>query len=156
MENKFKIFVIVAITVLASAVTISTFFVLGALNGNNTESVVQQEEKTVELTEVSIGDSIMTNIASEGKGQHFAKIQVKIGVDASDTKAYETFIKTLETKAASIRNELISSIGEQTYTMLSDTNTGKEKLADEIIVRLNKLLKTEMIQAVYYEEYFIQ
>ena len=156
MESKFKIFVIVAIAVLGLAVAGSTFFVLKALNSSNTEAAVSQDESTVNLKEVDLGDAILTNVASEGNIQHFAKIQVKIGVDATNTKAYEALTKKFEESSASIRNELISAIGEQTYTMLSDTKVGKEKLADEIITRLNKLLDTEMIQAVYYEEYFIQ
>ena len=156
MESKFKIFVIVAIAVLGLAVAGSTFFVLKALNSNNTEVTASQHESTVNLKEADLGDAILTNVASEGNIQHFAKIQVKIGVDATNTKAYEALTKKFEESSASIRNELISAIGEQTYTMLSDTKVGKEKLADEIITRLNKLLDTEMIQAVYYEEYFIQ
>lgn len=156
MESKFKIFVIVAIAVLGIAVAGSTFFVLRALNSNNIEATTSQGEGTVDLKEVELGDAILTNVASEGNIQHFAKIQVKIGVDATNTKAYEALTPKFEEKSASIRNELINAIGEQTYSMLSDTKVGKEKLADEIITRLNKLLDTEMIQAVYYEEYFIQ
>lgn len=156
MESKFKIFVIVAIVVLGIAIAGSTFFVLKALNSSNTHNVATQEKSATNLKEVEVGEAIVTNIASEGSVQHFAKIQVKIGVNATDTKAYEALVSKFEEKSASIRNELISTIGEQTYTMLSDTKSGKEKLADEIITRLNKLLDTEIIQAVYYEEYFIQ
>lgn len=156
MESKFKIFVIVAIAVLGIAIAGSTFFVLRALNSNNTEAVSSQEEKTVNLKEIKLGDAILTNIASEGNVQHFAKIEVKIGVDATNEKEYEALSKKIEEKSGSIRNELITTIGEQTYTMLIDTKAGKEKLADEIITRLNKLLDTEMIQAVYYGDYFIQ
>lgn len=54
-----------------------------------------------------------------------------------------------------MRNELIAVIGEQTYTMLK-ANDGKAKLADEIVARLNKLLSTDIIYDVYYEEYFVQ
>ncbi len=156
MENKFKIFVIVAISVLALAVGASTFLVLKALNNSNTEVEQAQESTPVSLMEVETGEAILTNIVSEGSVQHFAKIKVKIGVDASDTESFDELILKFQERAASIRNELISTIGEQTYTMLSDTKSGKEKLADEIITRLNKLLDTEMIKAVYYEEYFIQ
>ena len=155
MESKFKIFVIVAIAVLGIAIAGSTFFVLKVLN-NNTPTVVTQEKSSNYLKEVEVGEAIVTNIASEGNVQHFAKIQIKLGVDSSNSKSYEALTSEFTERSASIRNELINAVGEQTYTMLSDTKTGKEKLADEIITRLNKLLDTEMIQAVYYEEYFIQ
>ena len=155
MESKFKIFVTVAIAVLGIAIAGSTFLVLKVLN-NNTETVVTEEKSSNYLKEVEVGEAIVTNIASEGNVQHFAKIQIKLGVDSSNSKSYETLTGEFKERSASIRNELINAIGEQTYTMLSDTKAGKEKLADEIITRLNKLLDTEMIQAVYYEEYFIQ
>lgn len=155
MESKFKIFVIVAIAVLGISVAASTFLVLKALNGSDKE-IATEENSVVILKELEVGEAILTNIASEGSIQHFAKIQVKIGVDGSDTKRLEALTAEFAERSASIRNELISTIGEQTYTMLSDTKSGKEKLADEIITRLNKLLDTDMIQAVYYEEYFIQ
>lgn len=155
MESKFKIFVIAAIAVLGIAIAGSTFLVLKVLN-NNTQTAVTQERSVNNISEVEVGEAIVTNIASEGNVQHFAKIQIKLGVDSSNSKNYEVLTSEFEERSASIRNELINAIGEQTYTMLSDTKAGKEKLADEIITRLNKLLDTEMIQAVYYEEYFIQ
>lgn len=159
MENKFKIFVLVALLVLGIAIAASTFFVLKTINSSNTDnnqSIENQEKTSTYLKEVQVGDAIVTNIASEGNVQHFAKIQIKLGVDGSDSKSYKVLTSKFTERSASIRNELISAIGEQTYTMLSDTKAGKEKLADEIIVRLNHLLETELIQAVYYEEYFIQ
>ena len=159
MENKFKIFVLVALLVLGIAVAGSTLFVLKTINSSNidkNESVEDQKKVSTYLKEVEVGEAIVTNIASEGNIQHFAKIQIKLGVDGSDSKSYEALTGIFTERSASIRNELISAIGEQTYTMLSDTKAGKEKLADEIIVRLNRLLETELIQAVYYEEYFVQ
>lgn len=158
MENQFKIFVLSALLVLGISVAGSTFFVIKTLKNSNSASqeTVSQEGTSRYLKEVEVGEAIVTNIISEGSVQHVVKIQIKLGVDGSKSKEYEAFVNQLEERSASVRNELINTIGEQTYTMLSDTKAGKEKLADEIIVRLNRLLETELIQAVYYEEYFVQ
>lgn len=156
MESKFKIFVIVAIAVLAIAVAGSTYFVLRALNSNQTEVATTSEAQKLNLKSISLGESILTNISSDsGSVQHFAKVQISIDVDASDEKAFTALSTQIEEKSASIRNELITTIGEQTYSMLITAN-GKEKLADEIITRLNTLLDTDLIYKVYFEEYFIQ
>ena len=156
MENKFKIFVIVAIVVLALAIAASTFFVLRALNSTQTEVVVTSEEKTASLKSIPLGEAILTNITSENANiQHFAKIKIAIGVDSTDEDKYTEITTKIEEKASNIRSEIISTIGEQTYSMLNAAN-GKEKLADEIITRLNTLLDTDLIYEVYYEEYFIQ
>lgn len=155
MESKFKLFVIIAIVVLGISIAASTFFVLKQMN-ESSNGQTAATEKELKLTEVSMGDAIMTNIAmGEDAVQHFAKIKISLGVDASDKKSYEAFTNAVTNQAASMRNELIAVIGEQTYTMLK-ANDGKAKLADEIVARLNKLLSTDIIYDVYYEEYFVQ
>ena len=156
MESKFKIFVIVAIVVLALSIAASTFFVLRAMNNNQANVVAQNTEYEPNLKTISLGDSILTNLTSENSTvQRFAKVKISIGVDATDEKAYEALGTKIEEKSASIRNELITTIGEQTYSMLSAANA-KTKLADEIIIRLNTLLDTDLIYEVYYEDFFVQ
>lgn len=155
MENKFKLFVIIAIVVLGVSIAGSTFFILKQMNQPPKEEASTTETE-LKLTEISMGDAIMTNIAmGEDKVQHFAKIKISLGVDTSNKKAYEAFNNALTNQAASMRNELIAVIGEQTFTMLRG-NDGKVKLADEIVARLNQLLGTDIIYNVYYEEYFVQ
>lgn len=152
--SKFKIIIIVAIVVLALAIGGSTFFIVRALNQNVATNGPQEYVPTLEI--IDLGDSILTNITSEGGSkQHFAKVQVAIGVDSNDKKAYEAMAATITAKEKSIRNEIIATIGEQTYSMLCGSE-GKTKLADEIVARLNKLLDTDLIYEVYYGEYFIQ
>lgn len=156
MESKFKIFVIVAIVVLALAIAASTFFVLRAVNDNQIDTISSSANHEPELKDIALGDAILTNITSEGNNvQHFAKVQISIGVDASDEKAYTELSTKIEEKSASIRNELITAIGEQTYSMLSAANA-KTKLADDIIIRLNTLLDTDLIYEVYYADFFVQ
>lgn len=155
MESKFKVFVIVAIVVLALAIAASTFFVLRALNSSQINVVSTSADYEPKLSTVSLGDAILTNITSEGNAQRFAKVQISIGVDSTDQKAYEALIAEIEVKSASIRSELITTIGEQTYSMLSAENA-KAKLADQIIIRLNTLLDTDLIYEVYYQDFFVQ
>lgn len=156
MDSKFKIFVISAISILALVIAAGAFFIVNAIKPQSGTSEGIQKE-TVKLSEISMGEAIMTNITMESdKIQHYAKIQVSVGVDADNSKAYKTLAEQLTSKASSIRSAIITIIGEQTFTMLSNPTTGKEKLADEIIVKLNKLLGTDLIKEVYFQEYFVQ
>ena len=151
MDGKFKIFVIVAIVVLAAAIAGSTFFIMTMV------TVVAVEEAPAKLKQIDLGDAILTNLSMEENNmQHFAKVQLSIGVDASDEEAVTAFEALVAEKSASIRSEIIDTIGEQTFSMLSNPPTGKVKLADELIPRLNQLLDTEMIKEIYYKEYFVQ
>ena len=156
MEGKFKLFVVTAIIILGISVAGVAFFLVKQMNEKSVTTPEATMEGTLNLVEISMGDAIMTNIAiSEDEIQHFAKIKISLGISDNNKKAYEAFNEALTSKAASIKNELIDVIGEQTYSMLKSTD-GKTKLADEIIVRLNKLLNTDVINEVYYEEYFVQ
>lgn len=157
MDGKFKIFVIVAIVVLAAAIAGSTFFIMTMVNKEPAETVVAVEEAPAKLKQIDLGDAILTNLSMEENNmQHFAKVQLSIGVDASDEEAVTAFEALVAEKSASIRSEIIDTIGEQTFSMLSNPPTGKVKLADELIPRLNQLLDTEMIKEIYYKEYFVQ
>lgn len=76
MESKFKLFVIIAIVVLGISIAASTFFVLKQMN-ESSNGQTAATEKELNLTEVSMGDAIMTNIAiGEDAVQHFAKIKL--------------------------------------------------------------------------------
>ena len=157
MDKKFKIFVIIAIVILTVGIATVAFLLLSdnKINDKNHENV----EKNVELPdiiEVPMGEEIMTNIdLGEDKVQHFVNVQISLGIDKKDDKAYKKLTESMELKAASIRNEFIDILGDQTYDMLSATD-GKVKLADEIVIRLNKLLNTKLICEVYYQKYFVQ
>lgn len=156
MEGKFKVWIIIAILVLAVAVVGSAFIVTKTMNKVQ-ETGTEEKEDIVALKEVELGEAIMTNIAMEDDQlQHFAKIQISVGIAESDEKQDKVLMDKMATKSANIRHELIQAIGAQTFTVLSNTTTGKEKLSDEIIVRLNTLLETDQIKAVYYKEYFVQ
>ncbi len=155
MDKKFKIFVVMAIVVLTLGVAAVTVLLLNQDSGNKEDTNVGKEAE-LDIVEIPMGDEIMTNIAlGEDEVQHFVNVQISLGINKIDDKAYKTLTEKMGIKTASIRNELIDILGDQTYDMLSATD-GKVKLADEIVLRLNKLLGTDLICEVYYQKYFVQ
>lgn len=153
MDNKFKMFVITAIIILTLGIAGVTYLFLSQ---DNDKAEVAKETEQIKMIEVPMGEEIMTNIAlGEDEIQHFAKVKISLGINQNDEKAYNSLNEVLVAKAASIRNELIDVVGDQTYDMLIATD-GKVKLADEIVLRLNKLLGTDLICEVYYQDYFVQ
>lgn len=155
MDNKFKIFVIVAILLLAAGIVGSTFVILNMVGGNATSEATATGEANYKLVEVAIEDAITTNVPEEDGMQHIAKIEISLGVDTSNKKAYSIFEEEMASKPAGVRNEIIAAVGEQTYSMMSSRD-GREKLADEIITRLNSFLNTDIIHEVYYKDYYVQ
>ena len=156
MDKKFKIFVVIAIVVLTLGVAAVTVLLLNQSSNNDKEYTNAEKEVEVDIVEIPMGEEIMTNIAlGEDEVQHFVNVQISLGINKKNEKSYEALTEKMGFKTASIRNELIDILGDQTYDMLSATD-GKVKLADEIVLRLNKLLGTDLICEVYYQKYFVQ
>ena len=160
MDKKFKIFVIVAIVFLGIAIVGSAFIVLKMVGNNNNDSnsnkqvVAEKEKKEPKLVPIDLGDAITTNIFDEAGAQHIAKIVISFGVDES-SKEYKKFNEEFKSKNVIIRDEIIHILREQTYEMMAKADA-QTKLGDEITVRINKLLKTEIIGKVYFGDFFVQ
>lgn len=155
MDKKFKIFVIVAIALLGIAIAISTFFILNMVGKDKETAVSDKNEKSkVSIITVDLGDAIATNVFDEEGEQHITRIVVSFGVNEKD-KGYKAFQEAFASKKVIIRDEIIHIIREQTYEMMSKADA-QTKLGDEIVIRINKLLDTQSIQAVYFGDFFVQ
>lgn len=155
MENKFKIFVIVAIVFLAAAIAGSTYIMLSVINSKETVVEGQVEDVQYDLIATPLGEAITANVYEEGGKQHIARVQLSFGVDQSDKKAYTAFTEKYNANLAVVRNEVILTIREQTYSMMIKPDA-QSSLSDEITARVNAVLDTTIIKEVYFEDFFVQ
>ncbi len=153
MDKKFKIFVIIAIVLLGVAIAVSTFLLLNVVNKGE-DVAVNAKEKKIKLITIDLGDAITSNVYDEAGEQHIARVSISFGVNQS-SKQYKKFRKNFDSSKIIIRNEIIQGIREQTYEMMSKTDA-QTKLGDEIAERINKLLDTQVIQEVYFGDFFVQ
>jgi flagellar basal body-associated protein FliL len=155
LDKKFKIFVIAAIVFLGIAIAVSTFFILNIVGKDKETAVSEKKEKSkISLTTVDLGDAITTNIFDEEDEQHIARVVISFAVNEKD-KSYKAFQEAFASKNVVIRDEIIHIIREQTYEMMSKADA-QTKLGDEIVMRINKLLDTQVIQDVYFGDFFVQ
>lgn len=154
MEKNFKIFVIVAIVALGLGIAASTFYILSVVNKEPTQTS-SEEKNNLELTTFDVADAITTNVYEENGYQHVAKIQISFGVDGTNKKSIQAFKEKYEASTAQIRDEIIQIMREQTYAMMSKADA-QAKLGDEITLRINKALDTDLICKVYFKEFFVQ
>ena len=147
---------ITAIVLLGVCIAGSTFLVLQVVNKNQSgvASSNNVNSDKSNLVALDLGDAITANVYEENGIQHIARIEVSFGLN-QDSKAYKKFTENFPSQVAIIRNEIIQTLREQTYDMMSKTDA-QTKLGDEIIVRVNKLLDTNIIEAVYFKEFFVQ
>lgn len=157
MDKKFKIFVIIALTVLTFVVTAGIFLVL--TTRPTTETVATEEpqkeiqEKDLEL--IYLEDPINANLSlGEDKIPHIIRLAVGIEIHKKE-KDYKDFQANFEAKQVMIRNEIIEILRSKTYEEMMETSA-QEVLSTEMRARLNELLGTEIIQNVYFGEFFIQ
>lgn len=155
MDKKFKLFVIIAIVFLGIAIAAGMFFILDAVGKNKVVAESNKKSTNImSLSTVDLGDAIATNVFDEQGEQHIARIVVSFGIDEEDS-AYEPFKEAFESKKVIIRDQIIHIVREQTYEMMTKTDA-QTKLGDEIVVRINELLDTQVIQKVYFGDFFVQ
>lgn len=153
LDKKFKLFVIIAIVFLGIAIAGSTFVIMGMVGKDQAASAGSSKDKTKMVT-VDLGDAITSNVYDETGDQHIARVVISFSVDSA-SKQYKQFSKDFEGKKVIVRNEIIHIIREQTYEMMTRADA-QTKLGDEITQRVNQLLETQIIQGVYFGDFFVQ
>ncbi len=154
MDKKFKIFVIVAIVLLGIAIAVSTFLVLNMVNKDKQPTASGKTSSKTKMVIVNLGEAITSNVYDEAGEQHIARVSISFGVNEA-SKQYKKFSKDFASQNVVIRDQVISSIREQTYEMMSKSDA-QAKLGDEIKVRINKLLETDVVEEVYFGDFFVQ
>ncbi len=99
-------------------------------------------------SDIHLIDNIIVNPAGTG-GRRF--LSASIGFELSDPEASATF----EAREAVVRDALITILSSQSIPELSDFKQ-REKLRQLIQLRVEKLLETDEIAAVYFAEFVLQ
>lgn len=156
MDKKFKIFITIAIMVLGLGIAGSTFFLVQMVDQNKAVAASNGEvaKGKQKLAYLPLGEAITANVYDEYEEQHIARIVLSFEVNEK-AKGYKKFKKTFDKQTVKIRDEVIQTVREQTYEMMSKTDS-KAKLGDEITNRVNEILETTMITNVYFSDFFVQ
>lgn len=156
MDNKFKVFVIIALVALGTLATTGTFVALAVMNdARGVETSGQEmaiEPKNIAI--LSLSEPITANLVGDNNSKRIARLAVGFGVD-SKGKGYKEVTNKLLEEEMIIRNEIITIVRAQTYEMMSQVDS-QEKLAAQIKEKVNELLGTQAIKEVYFGEFFVQ
>lgn len=157
MDNKFKVFVIVALVILAGVAGTSTFIAITVMNrtvAQQTASTSGIEIASKNLTLVNLSEPITCNIVDEAGKPHVVRVVIALEAD-SKNGGYKKFSKSFSEKEIIVRDAVISLLRQQTYEMMTRVDA-QEKLGDEIVTKVNELLGTTVIQNTYFGEFFVQ
>lgn len=156
MDKKFKIFVIVALFALASLAATATIVAFKVMNKANQTAPVEDDEKkeNMKLELLPIKEAITANLAGEEDGYHIIRVQVTLGIDGSAKSAKE-FKETFATKEVTVRDAIIRVLRQQTYEMVMKQDA-QDKIGEQLVNTLNELLETDLIEGVYFGDFFVQ
>lgn len=93
-------------------------------------------------------DPVLVNLADAG-GKRYLKITMKM--EMSDPKMR----KELDDRSYVIKDALIMILCDKEYDDIC-TISGKTRLKQEIITRINKILKTGQIKEIYFTDFIVQ
>lgn len=154
MDKKFKVFVIIALVVLALFAATGTIVALNLANNTKTGQEIEENSENKNIKIVALDEAITANLVGDERNRSMVRISVGFGVDSKD-KTYKDFSSKFTEKQLVVRNEVISILRAQTYEMMT-RNDAQDKLAEEIKTRVNDILDTQIIKEVYFGEFFVQ
>lgn len=151
MDKKFKVFVIVSIvflTLITVAGGVTVFFMM---NGANKTASSEEKSSKQSMEIIHLAEPLNSNLKMDKDNiPHIVRIAVGFEIDNKD-KNYKTFMENFNNKQIIIRDGIISLLRSQTYSEIN-----KESLSNMIKEKVNSLLGTDIIQTVYFGDFFVQ
>jgi len=93
-------------------------------------------------------EPFIVNLADQGRPRY---LKIKISIESQEIKVNEEYEKRLP----QLRDMVLTVLSSRSYGEISDSG-GKMKLREEIITKLNGLLRTFQVKTVYFTEFVIQ
>lgn len=156
--SKKLVIIIAGVFFLMMAMMGGGFFILWK-QMSSTVAQVQQvngegevEEEIVE-EETTIGpmyklDTMIVNLADQG-GKRYLRITMQLELSTPD------LVEEIENRMPQLRDSILMILPSKQYADIS-TTPGKIALRDEIIVKMNEILKTGAIATIYFTEFVVQ
>lgn len=151
MDKKFKVFVIISIIFL-TLITVAGGATVFLMMSNTNKSANNEEKSSKQSMEIIHLDEALNSNLKKDKDNisHIIRIAVGFEID-NENKNYKTFIEDFNNKQIIIRDGIISLLRSQTYSEIN-----KESLSDMIKEKVNSLLDTDIIETVYFGDFFVQ
>lgn len=152
----FAIYIAIALVMIVAGYFVGTKFIIGSSGQKGTSEAVEEhdrhagENKDIDLakTQTVTIDDIVVNPSGTG-GTRF--LAASIGFEIATPETAEVF----EKRMPMIRDALITILGSKTIEQLSDPKE-KEIIRYQIKKRVEQLLSTDDLLAVYYTDFILQ
>lgn len=149
--GKKRIILAVAVVVLLLAVSVAAAFFGGMIGGGEEEGGENAEKPKVAAPEVTYFemDEFLVNLNVSGKQQSFLKMKVTLELPDAETKAM------VEAKMPRIRDMFQVYLRELRSSDLQGS-AGIQRLREELLLRLNKVLHPLKVNDILFKEIIVQ
>jgi flagellar protein FliL len=93
-------------------------------------------------------EPFVVNLADQGRPRY---LKIKMSIESQEMKVNEEYEKRLP----QLRDTILTVLSSKSYGEIADSE-GKKKLREEIILKLNRLLRGFQVKTVYFTEFMIQ
>jgi flagellar FliL protein len=93
-------------------------------------------------------EPFLVNLADQGRPRY---LKIKMSIESQEMKVNEEYEKRLP----QLRDTILTVLASKSCGEISDSE-GKKRLREEIIVKLNRLLRGFQVRTVYFTEFMIQ
>lgn len=114
--------------------------------GNATADDAQQEEQTI--GPIYKMDTLIVNLADQG-GKRYLRITMELELSAPEV------LEEIQTRMPQLRDTILMVLPSKQYSDISSTE-GKIALRDELIAKMNAILKKGTIVTIYFTEFVVQ
>lgn len=154
--GKKKLIIIIAAVLLVVLIgtAVALFFILKDDESKEANSTPGAEVPVPELSkDTNIGpminiDEFVVNIIS-AEGKHYVKAALTLELTS------ETVREECNLRMPQVRDAILLLVGNKTYDELQDLQ-GKKQLKAELSSKLNSLLQTGRVKAIYFTEFVVQ
>ena len=117
-------------------------------NGNAESEEVAPEEEEITIGPMYKMDTMIVNLADRG-GKRYLRTTMQLELDTPD------LVEEIEMRLPQLRDTILMILPAKQYADIGTTE-GKIALRDEIIAKMNAILKKGQITTIYFTEFVVQ
>lgn len=155
MSKGFKTTVIICILALFAGLFGTMYYLVTQLNDTNEAPIPSLSTSLKNTSQIDIGDAFLVDIVSETGVKHYIKMDLALGIDNTNKKAFDEVSALLSDSTSLIRDTVIRVTRTQKYEPLAKTD-GMDVLEKELLTQLATVLDTDLLVRIYFKEYFVQ
>ncbi len=162
--SKKVIIIIAAVFFLLMGMMGGGFFLLWSQMNASIAAVQSQngedgEEEEVVEEEATIGplyrlDTLIVNLADHG-GKRYLRVTMELELKPNEKVDAAEVVEEIEMRLAQLRDTILMILPTKQYAEIS-TTAGKIAVRDEIMSKLNTLLKKGQVAKIYFTEFVVQ